>query len=137
MKYLFIFIFILSVNIHAMDWAIIVHKSNSMNSISQAELKRMLLKQQLFWKNGTKVVPLIFSNKSVHFEQFTKDILGFTIDEYTRYWIEQRYISRQSPPKDLDFDILPKMGSVFMGLIMVLPSDKFKKNNNLKIIKLK
>lgn len=146
MKLVFILTFILSLSTfavdmaepNAIDWVVLVNKENKLNSISKAELKRLFLKQQLFWEDGKKVVPITFDKDNIRFEVFTNEFLNLTKAQYDRFWIEQKFVSKQQPPKSVQQRLIPQMGSIYKGAISVVPKsvwDKAKNKSKLKRIK--
>jgi len=86
------------------SYAVIVHKSNPVTSLSKNEVSQMLLKKMSRWEHGTSVDPVdLESNSSVR-ESFSKDVHGRSVSSINNYWQRQILAGRSTPPVEVSSD---------------------------------
>ena len=71
------------------DIALIVHKTNPMNDISSAELRRIFLGDQTRWANNGRITILLLPPGSEERQQFLRSVLRMSDDEFVRHWISR------------------------------------------------
>jgi len=88
---------------YAGEYAVIVNDSNS-NSASQGDIKRMFLKQQTSWADGTSANPFDRKADSAEHKAFASKVLGMTEAELAEYWGAEKSKSGTTPPREIGSD---------------------------------
>ncbi len=89
--------------VRAEDCAVIVSKSNPVDTLSAADLKKMFSGEKTTWPNGTKVVAITPRPDSPNYEIAVKRTTGMTSPEFKRYYIQLSFLGNNvSPPRTLD-----------------------------------
>jgi ABC-type phosphate transport system substrate-binding protein len=70
--------------------AVIVNPQNSTVSISLAELRNIFLGTQLFWKDGTQVVPVVRAPSARERDVLLRRVVHMTDLQYQQYWRKRR-----------------------------------------------
>ncbi len=107
------------------DILIVANMAVPVNSISEAELMAIFLKQRTSWKNGDKVIPIHTKNPKLK-AQFLKRILGNTITEDDTYWQAQKIKHGTSPPHEFGNNL--KAVFRLKGAISYIYRSDYKKN---------
>lgn len=120
------------------NWVVAVHSSNPLVSLSKVELRRILLKQRLFWSENNRAVPLFLEPSHEKFNEFSRLFLGFNSSQYPRFWIEQKFTKGLTKPKEGDVSSLIKLIGILKGAIAVIPEKEWNKleRPSVKSIKL-
>lgn len=103
------------------EWVIIVNASNTIESLDHRKLRRLLLKEVVFWENGLKVVPIVLEEEDRGFSAFVEDILNMKEGQYSRYWIEQKFTRGLTRPKSGNAKSIIRLIGVLKGAISVIP----------------
>lgn len=71
------------------DIALVVNKSNPVNNLSSAELRRIFLGGQTRWPTSGKITILLLAPRSDERKRFLANLLKMTDDDFTRHWISR------------------------------------------------
>lgn len=94
----------LAVPAHAAGVKVVVHASNSVDSISKTKVADLFLKRVTRWENGRAVTPVDQSEKSPLRTAFTKDLLSKEVAWVKSYWQKMIFSGRATPPAELPSD---------------------------------
>jgi ABC-type phosphate transport system substrate-binding protein len=83
---------------------LVVHASNSLDSISKDKVADLFLKRVTRWENGRAVTPVDQSEKSPVRGAFTKDLLDKEVVWVKSYWQKMIFSGRGTPPVELKSD---------------------------------
>lgn len=83
---------------------LVVHASNSVDSISKDKVADLFLKRVTRWENGRAVTPVDQSEKSPVRGAFTKDLLDKEVVWVKSYWQKMIFSGRGTPPAELKSD---------------------------------
>lgn len=83
---------------------LVVHASNSLDSISKDKVADLFLKRVTRWENGRAVTPVDQSEKSPVRGAFTKDLLDKEVVWVKSYWQKMIFSGRGTPPAELKSD---------------------------------
>jgi ABC-type phosphate transport system substrate-binding protein len=83
---------------------VVVHSTNSINSLTKAKVADLFLKRTTRWENGRAVTPVDQSEKSPARAPFTKDLLGKEVLWVKSYWQKMIFSGRATPPAELSSD---------------------------------
>ncbi len=86
---------------HAQDsvnFKVIVNTSNSVATMSKAQVSKLLLKKKTKWENGSKVVPVDLTDSSPVRVEFSKAIHGKSVNAVKSYWQKLIFSGRAVPP---------------------------------------
>lgn len=89
---------------HAAGVKIVVHTSNTADSVSKAKVADLFLKRVTRWENGRVVTAVDQSEKSPVRTSFTKDLLGKEVAWVKSYWQKMIFSGRATPPAELPSD---------------------------------
>ena len=103
------------------EWVVIVNASNSIESLDRNKLRRLLLKEVVFWENSLKVVPIVLEEEDRAFSAFVSDILNMKEGQYSRHWIEQKFTRGLTRPKSGNANSIIRLIGVLKGAISVIP----------------
>ena len=70
--------------------AVIVNAGNSVESISLAELRNIFLGTQVFWKDGTQVVPIVRAPSAKERDVLLRRVLHMSDLQFQQYWRKKR-----------------------------------------------
>jgi len=84
------------------QFKVIVHTSNSMDSISVDKLSRLFLKKDLEWPNGTTVVAVDLNPESETRQAFSEAVHGRKVASIKSYWQRQIFAGKAVPPIERD-----------------------------------
>jgi hypothetical protein len=79
-------------------YKIIVNTSRQVESLRRGELADYFLKRASKWPDGTSVVVVDLSTTSPARSTFSKDVLALSVDATVRYWQQQIFSGRGTPP---------------------------------------
>lgn len=80
------------------DFKVIVHSSNSLDSISARDLSRLFLKKDLEWPDGTTVDLVDLDPDSPTREAFSMAVHGRKVSSIKSYWQRQIFAGKAVPP---------------------------------------
>ena len=69
--------------------AVVVHKSNALDEVSSAELRRILLGDETRWSDKEKITVLLLAPGSEERQAVLRILLKMTDDDFTRHWISR------------------------------------------------
>jgi hypothetical protein len=97
--------------------AVVVATSNSANSLSLYELKRLYMGDKIRI-GGKKAIALNRDPKSTERKGFDQSVLGMTPEEAASYWIDRRIRGRSGAPKAVEpAEVLQRVVSKLPGSI--------------------
>ena len=70
--------------------AVIVNPENSIGSISLAELRNIFLGKQVFFKDGTQVVPIVRAPSARERDVLLRRVLQMSEVQFQQYWRKKR-----------------------------------------------
>jgi len=79
-------------------FVVIVNNANPVNTLSQAELRRIFMKQSRMWPHGEPMVPVDWDSTHYLRSVFSKDVLSRTVREMQEYWVQQSMTQGLTPP---------------------------------------
>jgi ABC-type phosphate transport system substrate-binding protein len=79
-------------------FVVIVNKANSVTSLTQAELRRIFMKQSRMWPHGEPMVPVDWESTHYLRSVFSKDIMSRSVREMQDYWVQQSMTQGLTPP---------------------------------------
>lgn len=88
--------------------AIITHCDNAIEELSKSEIVRMFLKRKTVWEDGKRCVPIDQSGDSAIRTRFTELVMGRTVDEMKRYWMQEMMTGNARPPISLRNSVTAK-----------------------------
>lgn len=96
-----------------LDFVVVVHAGNTLESIDRDALRRIFLKQSRSWPGGGEALPVDQSAASGVREAFSKGVLRQPQAAINAYWQRQILAGRANPPpvKPNDVEILAFVGS--------------------------
>ena len=71
------------------DVALIVHKSNPLNNLTSAELRRIFLGSQTRWPSKAEITILLPPPGNEERKFFLDSLLKMSDDDYIRYWVSR------------------------------------------------
>lgn len=86
------------------DFKVVVNSSNSVSSLSEAEVSQYLLKKVTRWPGGSKVLPVDQLEKSDVRAAFTAAIHKKDVASIKSYWNSLIFSGRGNPPPELPND---------------------------------
>jgi len=86
----------------AQIFAVIVNKSNPVNSLSKDEVSKLFLKKTTQWDDGQNVMPVDLAVSSSTRKVFSETLLGKTASAVKSYWQQQAFSGRGKPPAQRD-----------------------------------
>ena len=69
-----------------------------MKSLTQAELRRIFMKQSRMWPHGEPMVPVDWESTHYLRSVFSKDVLNRSVREMAEYWVQQSMTQGLTPP---------------------------------------
>ena len=66
--------------------AVVVNPSNSIRSISLAELRKIFLGTQQFWKDGTQIVPIVRAPSARERDVLLRRVVHMSELQFQQYW---------------------------------------------------
>ncbi|PHS59080.1 MAG: hypothetical protein COB17_00670 [Sulfurimonas sp.] len=91
-----ILIILLSINIFASEYAVVVDKSVQINKLTQKQIRDIFMMKRHFVKD-IKIVPVNISSSAKLRDEFEKKVLKINRVKLNRYWIKQHF-QGISPP---------------------------------------
>jgi len=108
MKKIFLSTILLTVigllHINAQSYKVIVNSSNTITSLSKADVSAYLLKKKTKWENGTKVQPVDLTKKSSVRANFSKEVVKKSVPQVQAYWQQAVFAGKGTPPRELQSD---------------------------------
>lgn len=85
-------------------YKIIIHSSNSTNSISKSNLAKLFLKKAKKWQDGSTVQPVDQKTSTSVRQVFSKEILNRTVSAVKAYWQQKIFSGLDVPPPQKSSD---------------------------------
>ncbi len=86
--------------------AVIVHPEIKHPPRTAAELRRLFLKRQTRWPDGSPVVVLNLPARTTARSAFDRALLGLSPHDAARYWIDRKVRGKGQPPRSLTSPLL-------------------------------
>jgi len=80
------------------DFRVIVHPSNSVNSLSATKVSKFFLEEKGEWPNGTPVVPIDQTPDSPVRVEFSDEVLGRDVASVRAHWRRLIFQGKGVPP---------------------------------------
>lgn len=91
--------------VFAGDIAVIVNPENQINSITQRDLRKILLYEKTFWKNGSRIFLVLRESGSREKKILMKKIYKMNDEELKKLWLSKLFKGEiPSPPKIVHSD---------------------------------
>jgi len=118
----------------AADIVVIVNAANSTATLDKAAVKAYYMNTKSTWSDGAKVRPVDNPDDVAGRAQFVTKVLGLSVAEFERYWIERQYASGDGPPaKATDGASVIKLVELFKGGIGFVDKAALDKAGNAKV----
>jgi len=92
---------ICSFSASAGDYVVIVNKQNPAEAVSKSDLKKYFFKNLVFWKNGTKVIPVDYLDTHPLASSFSMDVLDMNLEEKKHKMVANVFSGKSTPPRQL------------------------------------
>src|SRR5689334_22802424 len=79
-------------------FVVIVNEANPVATLTQAELRRIFMKQSRMWPHGEPMVPVDWDSTHYLRAVFSKDVLKRSVREMAEYWVQQSMTQGLTPP---------------------------------------
>jgi ABC-type phosphate transport system substrate-binding protein len=79
-------------------FVVIVNNANPVKSLTQAELRRIFMKQSRMWPHGEPMVPVDWDSTHYLRALFSKEVLNRSVREMAEYWVQQSMTQGLTPP---------------------------------------
>jgi ABC-type phosphate transport system substrate-binding protein len=86
------------VSTEIIPFVVIVNIANPVKALSDAELRRIFLKQSRMWPHGEPMVPVDWDSTHYLRSVFSKDVLNRSVREMAEYWVQQSMTQGLNPP---------------------------------------
>lgn len=115
------------------DVAVVVNPKNTVVNLTMSELRKLFAGETKTWTGGTPV-KVIVRRPGAYERTVALRLLGFSEDEYTRYWTTQAYRGEGSEPVAVFSNGMQKEGVIAIpGAIALMDVRDVK--SGLKIVK--
>jgi len=106
------------------DCVIIVNKANPLDSMSEADVRKLFLGEKAAWPDGTKAIPITPTSDKPEYGPAIKKTTGMSGADLKRYFIQLSFLGKAvSPPKTLDSSAsIAKFVSASRGAISCVPA---------------
>lgn len=113
---------------------IIVHKSNSLSSISKEELSNIFLGKKVLWESGNRIVAGMISTDNDQIKVFLKHICNKSVKRFNAHWMKFIFSGSGIRPQEFSSSMNASyfVGSNKNSIAIV---DAPIKSNNVKILK--
>lgn len=120
----------------AAEVVVVVHKSNSLSSISENELSSIFLGNKALWKNNERIDIGMLTTKSEDVEEFLREICHKSIKRYNAHWMKHVFSGSGTSPQQFR-NSNAAMYFVDSNKNAIAVIDKSKVQGNVKIITVK
>ncbi|MCB9495302.1 MAG: hypothetical protein H6686_00245 [Fibrobacteria bacterium] len=79
------------------DWVMVAAAGSGVDAVSKADLKRIYTGRKASI-GSSKVVPIMIAESSPAAAAFLKDVLGMSVDEYKKFWIDAQIKGQGTAP---------------------------------------
>jgi ABC-type phosphate transport system substrate-binding protein len=84
------------------DLVVVVNKSNSVDNVTKAQLKKMILGEQPSWSAGKKVSVVLRATGQPERDGVLRSVCGMSEDDFNQSWMRASFNgSTATPPKSL------------------------------------
>jgi len=98
------------------DLVVVVNKSNSVDNVTKAQLKKMILGEQPTWSAGKKVSVVLRAPGQPERDGVLRSVCGMSEDDFNQNWMRASFNgSTATPPKSL------ASGEAVRQLVTILP----------------
>jgi ABC-type phosphate transport system substrate-binding protein len=85
---------------YAVDYQVIINPSNSTESLTRDQLRKIFLKKMVKWDSGAPVVPVDQVASSPVRAVFTRIVHDKPVSAIASYWQQQIFAGREVPPTE-------------------------------------
>jgi ABC-type phosphate transport system substrate-binding protein len=79
-------------------FVVIVNEANPVKSLTQAELRRIFMKESRMWPHGEAMVPVDWESTHYLRAVFCRDVLDRSVREMAEYWVQKSMTQGLTPP---------------------------------------
>jgi ABC-type phosphate transport system substrate-binding protein len=79
-------------------FVVIVNQANPVKSLTQAELRRIFMKESRMWQHGEAMVPVDWESTHYLRAVFCRDVLNRSVREMAEYWVQKSMTQGLNPP---------------------------------------
>ena len=84
------------------DLVVVVNKSNSVDNVTKAQLKKMILGEQPSWSGGKKVTVILRAPGQPERDGVLRSVCGMSEDDFNQSWMRASFNgTTAAPPKSL------------------------------------
>ena len=83
---------------------VVVHPSNSINTMTQDEIRRIYLGKNKLFENGSSVAPIDAQKRSSRRLEFYKKVVEKNPSQISSYWSRLIFTGKGAPPRVIDSD---------------------------------
>ncbi len=129
MRFKTLFILMVIVTFHSRVWgeeaiAVIVHKNNQANSLSNRQLIDLYMGKLVAFPDGQPALPLDQPEDSALREEFYELLTGRSINQINAYWSRLRFSGLGAPPEQQDStEVLKRVAEIDNAIGYVKLSD--------------
>lgn len=116
------------------ELAVIVHSSNSIESLSEREIRHFFERKIKNWASGTKVVPVDLPAEDPYREVFSRAIFDSSADTVRKRWIAVGLQGGSRPPPMRSTARVIELVSRTRGAIGYVPTNRLKPNSSVKVV---
>lgn len=84
------------------SYVVIVHPKNPVDEVDRAFLRRVYLKKATSWEAGGTIRPVDLPRNAKARDRFTREVIKKTPAQLRRYWSQQVFSGKGTPPKQVD-----------------------------------
>ena len=118
----------------ASDLVVIVNAANPATAMDRAAIKAYYLKLKPTWSDGERVRAVDMPADLTERLEFVTKVLGMSIAEFERHWIERQYASGDGPPaKAPDEASVIKLVQLFKGGIGFVSRAALEKAGDVRV----
>jgi len=118
----------------AADFVVIVNAANPSGTLDKADIRAHYLNVKPAWPDGAKVRPVDNPDDVAGRSLFVTKVLGMSVAEFERLWIERQYASGDGPPaKATDDASVIKLVELFKGGIGFISKAALDKAGNARV----
>lgn len=82
-------LFTITITSFAGDWILVTNKESEISTIGKADLKRVFT-GKMKKVDGKTIIPIMLADNLPITEQFLKEIVEKTADDYKKFWVQQQ-----------------------------------------------
>lgn len=95
-----LFLMLVAANLAFAEVAVIVHPSQSVNSLTEDDVARLFLGKAKSFPGGAQAVPINQNEGSASRDKFNEAVCKKNASQYKAYWSQLVFTGKGTPPKD-------------------------------------